>query len=288
MTSASRTAPARTSFARGVLVVGVAVVIATASLPWIATTGSDAFRAVVTVLRGAGHGLLSVEDGFVTAMAVTAVAIPLPALVALAVPTDARRATGWAALGSFVLGGLVALRTPAPAATWVSLVIAIVVGLALGWLVLAAMRAPLAPATPRSRRVAGWLIGVYGVGVLIVGFAGSPVDAGAHPFIIRALDAAHRVGVPGWFGYGALEFSANVVFFLPLGLLVVLLVGARRWWVGALAGLVVSACIETGQAVFLPARFASLDDVLSNTSGAAIGALVGVVVLGWAVRRRAR
>ncbi|WP_420366415.1 VanZ family protein [Curtobacterium sp. L3-7] len=287
MTSAFRTASARTSFARAVLTVGTAVLIALASLPWVATAAVEAFRAVVTVLRGAGHGLLSVEDGFVTAMAVTAVTIPLPALVASAVPTGARRATGWAALGSVLLGGLVALRTPTPAATWVSLVIAVVVGLALGWLVLAAMRAPLAPATPRSRRIAAWVIGVYGVGVLFVGFAGSPMDAGAHPFIIRALDALHRLGVPGWFGYGALEFSANVVFFLPLGLLVVLLVGGRRWWVGATAGLVVSACIETGQAVFLPARFASLDDVLSNTSGAVIGALVGVVVLGWAVRRRA-
>ncbi|SBN62278.1 VanZ like family protein [Curtobacterium sp. 9128] len=288
MTSAFRTASARTSFARAVLAAGTAVLIALASLPWVATAAVEAFRAVVTVLRGAGHGLLSVEDGFVTAMAVTAVAIPFPALVAFAVPTDSRRATGWAALGAMVLGGLLALRTSTPGTTWVSVVIAIVVGLALGWLVLAAMRAPLAPATPRSRRVAGWVIVVYGVGVLIVGFAGSPVDAGAHPLIIRALDAAHRVGVPDWFGYGALEFTANVLFFVPLGLLVVLLVGARRWWVGAAAGLVVSACIETGQAVFLPARFASLDDVLSNTSGAVIGALVGVVVLGWGARRRAR
>lgn len=288
MTSAFHTASARTSFARAVLAAGTAVLIALASLPWVATAAVEAFRAVVTVLRGAGHGLLSVEDGFVTAMAVTAAAIPLPALVAFAVPTDSRRATGWAALGAMVLGGLLALRTSTPGTTWVSVVIAIVVGLALGWLVLAAMRAPLAPATPRSRRVAGWAIGVYGVGVLFVGFAGFPVDAGAHPLIIRVLDAAHRVGVPGWFGYGALEFSANVVFFMPLGLLVVLLVGGRRWWVGGVAGLVVSASIEIGQAVFLPARFASLDDVLSNTSGAVIGALVGVVVLGWGGRRRAR
>ncbi|MFZ6991287.1 VanZ family protein [Curtobacterium sp. RRHDQ66] len=288
MTSAFRTASARTSFARAVLAVGTAVLIALASLPWVAIAAVEAFRAVVVVLRGAGHGLLSVEDGFVTAMAVTAVTIPLPALVASAVPTDARRATGWAALGSAVFGGLLALRSPAPGATWVSVVVVLVVGLALGWLVLAAVRAPLVPATPRSRRIAAWVIGVYGVGVLFVGFAGSPVDAGAHPLIIRVLDAAHRVGVPGWFGYGALEFSANVVFFVPLGLLVVLLVGARRWWVGAVAGLVVSACIETGQAVFLPARFASLDDVLSNTSGAVIGALVGVVVFGWVGRRRAR
>ncbi len=288
MTSAFRTASARTSFARAVLAVGTAVLIALASLPWFATAAVEVFRAVVAVLRGAGHGLLSVEDGFVTAMAVTAVTIPLPALVAVGVPTTDRRATGWAALGTVLIVTVVAVRTPTPGSTWVSLVLASAVGLLLGWLALSAVRGRAVPATVRSRRTATWLIVLYGVGVLLVGFTGSPVDAGAHPWIMRALGDVHDLGVPDWFGYGALEFTANVVFFVPLGLLVVLLVGGRRWWVGGVAGLVVSACIETGQALFLPARFASLDDVLSNTSGAVIGALVGVVVLGWGARRRAR
>ncbi|WFR68155.1 VanZ family protein [Curtobacterium flaccumfaciens] len=108
------------------------------------------------------------------------------------------------------------------------------------------------------------------------------------PGILRGLDLAHELGTPAWFGYGALEFTANVAFFLPLGLLVVLRLGARRWWVGALTGFVASGVIETGQALFLPARFASFDDVLANTSGAAVGALIAVVALGWAARHRSR
>ncbi|MFB9649855.1 VanZ family protein [Curtobacterium pusillum] len=282
------TPPARITLARGVLTVGLAVVIALASLPWGASAAVDAFRAVVTVLRGAGHGLLSVEDGFVSAMAVTAVTALLPALVAAAVPTSGRRATGWAAVGTAVLAGVAALRSPTPGTTWVAITMASAVGLLLGWLALGVRRSRTAPATPVTRRVATWVLVVYGVGVLLVGFTGSPVDAGVHPGIVGALDVAHRLGVPAWFGYGALEFTANVVFFLPLGLLVVLRLGARRWWVGALAGFVVSCAIETGQALFLPTRFASFDDVLANTSGAVIGAFIGVVALGWAARHRSR
>ncbi|WP_186317641.1 VanZ family protein [Curtobacterium sp. 9128] len=282
------TPSARTALARAVLTLGLAVVIALASLPWVVTAALDAFHAVVTVLRQAGHGLLSVEDGFVDAMAVTAVTIPLPALLAAAVPTNARRATGWAAVGTLLVVSVLAIRSTTPGATWRSLVLAAAAGILLGWLALGAVHARGALPTERSRRVATWVIVLYGIGVAFVGFWGSPVDAGAHPWLLQLLDRVHRVGVPGWFGYGALEFSANVLFFVPLGLLVVLRLGARRWWVGAAAGLVVSAVIETGQALFLPARYASLDDVLSNTCGAVVGALVGAVVLGWAARLRRR
>ncbi|MBF4614160.1 VanZ family protein [Curtobacterium sp. VKM Ac-1376] len=282
------TTPARIALARSVLAAGVVVVVAAASLPWVVSTGVEVFHAVVAALRGAGHGLLSVEDGFVTATVVTAATAPLPALVAAAVPTSDRRAVGWATLGTGVLVSIVAARSSSAGATWVSLAAASAVGLLLGCLVLASFRARTASATPRSRRIATWLIVVYGVGVVLVGFTGSPVDAGLHPGILRVLEAAHRVGVPDWFGYAALEFTANVAFFVPLGLLVVLVTGARRWWLGAIAGLVVSAAIEAGQALFLPARFASFDDVLANTSGAVIGALIGVVVLGWAAGHRNR
>jgi len=279
------TPPPRIALARAVLAVGVTAVIALASLPWVARGAIDSFHALVTALRGAGHGLLSVEDGFVTAMAVSVVTIPLPALVAVAVPTTTRRGTAWAALGTVVVIGLVAVRTPTPPVTWASLLLASAVGVLLGWLVLSALRAGLADSTSRSRRAASLLIVLYGLGVLFVGFTGSPVDAGAHPWIVRALGTAHDAGLPDWFGYAALEFSANVLFFVPLGVLLVLLLGARRWYVAAVAGLALSSAIETGQALFLPARFASLDDVLANTSGAVVGALLGVVALGCAARR---
>ncbi|WP_134195698.1 VanZ family protein [Curtobacterium sp. PhB25] len=145
-----------------------------------------------------------------------------------------------------------------------------------------------APATGRSRRVAMWLAAAYGVAVVLVGFWGSPVDAAAGPTLDRVIAIAHRHGAPDWFGYGTIESLSNVVFFVPLGLLVVLLAGARWWWAGAAAGLAASACIETAQALFLPARTSSIDDVLANGLGAVLGAAVGVLALAWAEHHRRR
>ncbi|PZF62860.1 VanZ family protein [Curtobacterium sp. MCPF17_047] len=143
-----------------------------------------------------------------------------------------------------------------------------------------------AHATGRSRRIAGALAVAYAVAVVLIGFWGTPVDAKAQPWIDRLIGAAHRHGAPSWFGYPIIESLANVAFFVPLGLLVVLLAGARWWWAGAGAGLLVSATIETGQALFLPARFATIDDVVANTMGAVLGAALGVVLLAAAARQR--
>ncbi|WP_175472166.1 MULTISPECIES: VanZ family protein [unclassified Curtobacterium] len=145
-----------------------------------------------------------------------------------------------------------------------------------------------AGATGTSRRVATWLAAAYGVGVVAVGAWGSPVDAAAGPTLDRLVAAAHRAGVPDRFGYGTIESLANVAFFVPLGLLVVLLAGPRWWWAGAAAGLVVSAGIETTQALFLPERTPSLDDVVANGLGALLGAVAGVLALRLTARRRRR
>lgn len=143
-----------------------------------------------------------------------------------------------------------------------------------------------APATWRSRRFATGLAVAYGVALALVGFWGSPVDASGGPWLARALAAAHRHGLPDRIDYAAVESFANVVYFVPLGLLVVLLAGARWWWAAIATGLVVSACIETGQALFLPARTATIDDVVANGVGALLGAVAGVLLLSRAARRR--
>jgi len=143
-----------------------------------------------------------------------------------------------------------------------------------------------APATWRSRRFATGLAVAYGVALALVGFWGSPVDAAGGPWLTRALAAAHRHGLPDRIDYAAVESFANVVYFVPLGLLVVLLAGARWWWAAIATGLVVSACIETGQALFLPARTATVEDVVANGVGALLGAVAGVLLLSRAARRR--
>ncbi|MBT1678574.1 VanZ family protein [Curtobacterium aurantiacum] len=143
-----------------------------------------------------------------------------------------------------------------------------------------------APATWRSRRFATGLAIAYGVALVLVGFWGFPVDAAGGPWLTRALAAAHRHGLPQRIDYATVESLANVAYFVPLGLLVVLLAGARWWWAAIAAGLVVSACIETGQALFLPARTATIDDVVANGVGALLGAVAGVLLLSRAAHRR--
>ncbi len=70
------------------------------------------------------------------------------------------------------------------------------------------------------------------------------------------------------------DLVLNIVMFIPLGLFcqsVVWREQRTRWWMVGVLGATFSAVIEAGQ-LFLPDRFTSLFDVLTNGLGAAIGA----------------
>jgi glycopeptide antibiotics resistance protein len=92
------------------------------------------------------------------------------------------------------------------------------------------------------------------------------------------LDVLHRNGVPEWFGYTKLEFTANVLMFVPLGFLVSMLLPVRVWWLALIICPGLSVAIELTQAAALSARFATVSDVVSNSTGALIGALLAVVL----------
>lgn len=79
--------------------------------------------------------------------------------------------------------------------------------------------------------------------------------------------------------YDVVEFSANIAMFAPVGVFVVILAGARRWWLALLAGFAASCTIELGQLLFLPDRYATLADVVANTAGAAAGTALGLLLL---------
>ncbi|GIG38789.1 VanZ family protein [Cellulomonas phragmiteti] len=80
-------------------------------------------------------------------------------------------------------------------------------------------------------------------------------------------------GVPVTFE--GVEAVSNVVMFVPFGVLVGLLL-ARPWWVVVLLGAATSGLIETVQQ-WLPTRYPTLQDLMLNTLGAAVG--VGVLAL---------
>lgn len=105
------------------------------------------------------------------------------------------------------------------------------------------------------------------------------MDRGASRSIAGLLARLHAHGVPGWVNYALVEFTANIALFLPVGLLGVVLLGSARWWLAVLAGFTASGLIELGQLVFLPARFATPLDMLANTTGAALGALLALLLL---------
>lgn len=119
---------------------------------------------------------------------------------------------------------------------------------------------------------------VIAIVVFVITLTPTPVDAGYSDEIKQLLAFLHSHGVPTWFGYRKLEFSANVVMFAPLGFFLGLLL-SRRWWIAVLALPVLSVLIECAQYLFLPGRFATVTDVIANSIGAGLGAMLAASAL---------
>jgi glycopeptide antibiotics resistance protein len=100
-------------------------------------------------------------------------------------------------------------------------------------------------------------------------------------------DELRAIGL-GWVTYDQLEWAANVILFLPFGLLIALMLRTKHWGILAVGIVVASTVIEVGQAVFLPGRVASFADILANTLGGMIGIGLAGLIRGIAtlVRRR--
>lgn len=129
----------------------------------------------------------------------------------------------------------------------------------------------------RVRFVAA-LTGMYIVVVLLVTLWPTTVDQGMDPYIDRLLAKLWSKGVPTFVDYDFIEFSANIVFFVPVGFLLGLLFPFRFSWLAVIGGGLLSASVETAQALFLPGRVPSIDDVIANTAGAMVGYVVALAV----------
>ncbi len=77
------------------------------------------------------------------------------------------------------------------------------------------------------------------------------------------------------------EFVANVLMFLPLGALLVVAVGIRRWWLAVLIAIGATLAIEVAQ-LPMDDRISDPRDLVANT----VGALVGVALAARLARRR--
>ncbi|WP_049830454.1 VanZ family protein [Arthrobacter sp. RIT-PI-e] len=138
--------------------------------------------------------------------------------------------------------------------------------------------------SPRERRITLGLTALHLAMVGLIVLSPAPVDAAGGSALRRALATLQRAGFPRWVDYDFVEFSANIVMFVPFGVFFVLL-APRGWrWLAPAVGFFLSTLIELTQLVFLPQRVASLYDVLANTTGALIG--TGIAWLLLAARRR--
>jgi glycopeptide antibiotics resistance protein len=133
-----------------------------------------------------------------------------------------------------------------------------------------------------------WLLlaaAAYALALALIGLWKTPVDRnvdvvdlGPAAWLIRTL------GLDRGQGYDLIEFTANIVLFVPLGVLMLLWWRRRGWLLAAGVAFATSSTIELLQQAVRPERFASLSDVVANTAGGAIGGLL--VVAGRHVRER--
>jgi glycopeptide antibiotics resistance protein len=137
----------------------------------------------------------------------------------------------------------------------------------------------------RRRPALAAVTGVYLLAVAWITLNPFPPDPHGNGLLKQLLAAFASTPALAWIDFDVVEFTANVVMFVPMGVLFTLLLGLRRWWLALLIG-VASTCFIEGVQLFLPNRYSDVRDLVANTLGTLIGiAIVALVVVG-ARRRR--
>lgn len=127
-----------------------------------------------------------------------------------------------------------------------------------------------------------------------VGFVGlvtlTPSTNAPIPFalVTRILDALHRRGYLETLTIYRVEFLANIAMFVPIGVFLLLLVGAERWWVALFLPFFLTVFIETAQRD-IPGRVSDPRDIVANTLGGVAGVVLAMILtLPGTLRRRRR
>ncbi len=124
---------------------------------------------------------------------------------------------------------------------------------------------------------------------LTIGYVLFIVYASLSPFTgwrDQGLDFAEVLDMPLHITYTAFDTTANLLAYLPFGLLVCMALRARFGAVtsvisGLCLGVLLSVCMEYLQ-MYLPTRVSSNMDLLSNSAGTLIGVLLAVRITSWA------
>lgn len=125
-----------------------------------------------------------------------------------------------------------------------------------------------------------WLF-VYAVVLAAIAFWPVPVDSGSGPLLMRITRLLPLLT------YDRIEFTANIFLFVPFGALLTLLITRDRWLIVPIVFLT-TVTIEWTQDALLPARTASVFDVVANVAGACAGILLVAGYERMRERRQAR
>lgn len=101
----------------------------------------------------------------------------------------------------------------------------------------------------------------------------------------QGLDFIEVLGAPLYLTYTAFDATINLLSYLPVGLLLGLALRAR---LNVAASLIISVCLGVALSatmeylqMYLPARISSNVDLLANSAGTLIGALLAVSITSW-------
>lgn len=122
-----------------------------------------------------------------------------------------------------------------------------------------------------SRRLPNVLLAVTTLVILALTLWPNPNDGDGTPLARAIVDWLHASGMPRSITFEAIEFTANIVMFVPFGFFLALSLPRWMWPWAIVLGLAFTLLIEFLQAAFLPERFPTVSDLVANTAGALLG-----------------
>lgn len=138
----------------------------------------------------------------------------------------------------------------------------------------------------RRHPVLGALTGGYLVLVGVLTLVKGHLITSSEQVVRRAFDSRHAAWMPRRLDSNEIELLANVVLFVPIGMFLTLLVGARRWMWAVVASCALTAGIEACQAV-LASGVPDVRDLVANSLGGAVGVWLALILTRASERRAA-